>query len=84
MILRTPILTTVLTASASLAYAADSPIMLSGPWVPENTHQIDFAALPRVTSEHVVISDVRATGSAMDKLDHKKRRREPAQLPRAV
>jgi len=53
------------------ALAADSPIMLSGPWVPENTHEIDFAALPKVPSEHVVISDVRAKGNDPTKLDKK-------------
>ena len=45
--------------------------MLSGPWVPENTHEIDFAALPRVPSEHVVISDVRAKGADPAKLEKK-------------
>lgn len=51
--------------------AAESSIMLEGPWVPENTHEIDFAALPRVPSEHVVISDVRAKGADPAKLDKK-------------
>lgn len=51
--------------------AADSPVMLSGPWVPKNTHEIDFAVLPRVPSEHVVISDVRAKGADPTKLDKK-------------
>jgi hypothetical protein len=60
MIFRHLLLTTTLAAWASLTYAADSPIMLSSPWVPENTHQIDFAALPKVPSEHVVINDVRS------------------------
>jgi hypothetical protein len=46
-------------------------MMLSGPWVPENTHEIDFAALPRVPSEHVVISDVRAKGADPAKLEKK-------------
>jgi len=46
-----------------------SPLMLSGPWLPENPHQLDFAKLPRVPGRHVVISDVRAKGSATDKLD---------------
>jgi hypothetical protein len=45
--------------------------MLSGPWVPENTHEIDFAALPRVPSEHVVISDLRAKGADPAKLEKK-------------
>jgi hypothetical protein len=48
-----------------------SPVMLSGPWAPENSHQIDFAALPRVPSEHVIISDVRAKGADPAKLDKK-------------
>lgn len=34
--------------------------MLAGPWVPDDPHLIDFAALPRVPSRHVVVSDVRA------------------------
>lgn len=46
-----------------------SPLMLSGDWVPEDTRQIDFTALPRVPSEHVVVSDVRANGSDPGKLD---------------
>lgn len=41
--------------------AAAAPLMLSGPWVPEDTHRLDFASLPRVQSEHIVINDVRAT-----------------------
>jgi hypothetical protein len=36
-----------------------SPRMLAGDWVPDDTHQIGFAELPRVQSEHVVINDVR-------------------------
>lgn len=37
---------------------SSSPLMLSGPWVPGDTHQIDFANLPKVTCEHAVVSDV--------------------------
>jgi hypothetical protein len=37
-----------------------SPLMLAGAWVPEDSHRIDFAGLPRVAGEHAVISDVRA------------------------
>ena len=37
----------------------DSPVMLSGDWVPENTHEIVFSNLPRIPSEHSVICDVR-------------------------
>lgn len=36
-----------------------SPVMLAGDWVPENPHDIDFANLPRVPSEHVIVSDAR-------------------------
>ncbi len=36
-----------------------SSLMLKGPWVPEDSHQIDFNALPRIESEHAVVSDVR-------------------------
>ncbi|MFN7561416.1 MAG: exo-alpha-sialidase [Prosthecobacter sp.] len=45
--------------------------MLAGPWVPENTHDIDFAALPKVRSEHVIISDVRTKDGDPTKLDKK-------------
>ena len=48
-----------------------SPVMLSGPWVPEDPHEIDFASLPKVPSEHVVISDVRAKTNDPSKLDKK-------------
>lgn len=37
----------------------DSTLMLQGPWVPENTHDIDFAKLPRIPSQHAVVSDAR-------------------------
>ena len=36
--------------------------MLAGDWVPHDTHQIDFAGLPRVKSEHVIVSDVHEAG----------------------
>ena len=49
----------------------ESPLMLSGPWAPEDPHRLDFAALPRVPGEHSVISEVRAPGSPKDRLDHK-------------
>lgn len=42
---------------------AQSPVeeatMLRGDWVPENPHDLDFAALPLVRSQRVVVSDVR-------------------------
>ena len=37
----------------------ESPIMLSGSWLPENHHCIDFAKLPRIPVTHSVVSDVR-------------------------
>jgi hypothetical protein len=36
----------------------DSTLMLSGPWVPEDSHRLDFDKLPRVPSQHAVVSDV--------------------------
>jgi len=49
----------------------ESPVMLSGAWLPEDPHQLDFQALPRVPSEHVVISDVRVKGSSPAELNRK-------------
>ena len=40
----------------------DSPIMLQGDWLPEDTHDIDFANLPRVPLRHTVVSDVHPEG----------------------
>ena len=58
-------------ASLSLTYAAPSPVarphaktnpssplMLAGAWVPANPHDIDFDALPRIPSQHAMVSDV--------------------------
>jgi hypothetical protein len=57
--------------SASLAVAEEtpagphavenplSPLMIAGDWVPDDPCEIDFAELPRVPSQHVVVSDVR-------------------------
>ncbi|WP_414661476.1 exo-alpha-sialidase [Horticoccus sp. 23ND18S-11] len=39
-----------------------SPIMLAGPWVPANPHEIDFDRLPRIPSKHAVVSDVLGAG----------------------
>lgn len=36
-----------------------SPLMLAGDWVPASTHDIDFANLPRIPSQHVIVSDAR-------------------------
>lgn len=38
-----------------------SPVMLTADWVPDDPHAIDFHKLPRVKSQHVVVSDVRQT-----------------------
>jgi len=65
-------------AQLDAAYGADplptastSAVMLAGDWLPRDPQQIDFARLPRVASEHVVISDVRTKANATDKLDKK-------------
>lgn len=58
-------------ASVHLARAADPAVMLSGSWMPADSHRIDFHALPRVPSEHAVVSDVRAKGSSPTVLDKK-------------
>lgn len=34
-----------------------SSIMLQGDWVPNDPHQIDFHGLPRIQSQHVIVSD---------------------------
>lgn len=36
-----------------------SPLMLAGDWLPTDPHRLDFDSLPRLASEHVVVSDVR-------------------------
>ena len=41
-----------------------SALMLEGDWTPENPHDIDFHSLPRIPSEHSVVSDVRGAGGA--------------------
>jgi hypothetical protein len=64
-------LTALLLAPQAALHATDvpqhtpeSPVMLSGPWLPENPHQLDFASLPKVPSERAVVSDVRDVRSA--------------------
>lgn len=37
----------------------ESPLMLKGDWVPEDTHQINFDRLPIIPSKHAFISDAR-------------------------
>ncbi|QDU27565.1 hypothetical protein ETAA8_26530 [Anatilimnocola aggregata] len=57
----------VLIAGTAVAGAApphpvtnpNSPQMLAGSWVPNDPHKLDFNRLPRVPSEHVVVSNVR-------------------------
>ncbi len=57
----------VLLAALPAASAADPPtkpsgdntIMLSGDWLPDDPHQIDYEKLPRVAAQHAIISDVR-------------------------
>lgn len=34
-----------------------SSLMLKGDWVPDDPHQIDFHALPRILSQHAIVSD---------------------------
>jgi hypothetical protein len=69
--MKTAILALLAASALAEPPSPSSPVMLSGPWVPENTHDIDFAALPRVPSEHVIINDVHAKGSSSAKLDKK-------------
>ncbi|MBL9204900.1 MAG: exo-alpha-sialidase [Opitutaceae bacterium] len=54
-------------AAASLPLARPDPVrnpgsprMLAGAWVPADPSEIDFARLPRIPVEHVVVSDVSA------------------------
>src|SRR5690606_14259887 len=43
----------------ALQVSASESLMLSGDWVPDNPHEIDFDNLPVVPSEHAIVSDVR-------------------------
>src|SRR5690606_9927911 len=43
----------------NLKETPNSPIMLAGDWVPENTHKIDYDKLPRVPGNFRVVSEVR-------------------------
>ena len=45
----------------NLRQTPDSPVMLAGDWVPENTHKIDYDKLPRVPGNFRVVSEVRET-----------------------
>jgi hypothetical protein len=62
------ILLAVFILCGSIASAADYPhpkdnpnaaLMLQGPWVPDDTHTIDFDNLPKIPSQHAYVSDVR-------------------------
>lgn len=43
--------------------------MLAGRWVPSDPSTIDFEKLPRIPSEHVVVSSVRVPGGDLTKVD---------------
>lgn len=38
-----------------------SPLMFNGLWVPDDPHKIDFKNLPKIQSQHSVVSDVRSS-----------------------
>lgn len=57
--------------SSLAALDPESPVMLSGAWLPENPHDLDFNALPQVPGDHVVINDVTAKGNDPTRLDKK-------------
>lgn len=42
--------------------APSASVMLAGAWVPANSHDIDFDHLPRIPSQHAVVSDVLSAG----------------------
>ncbi|GAB3283935.1 hypothetical protein GCM10027347_60770 [Larkinella harenae] len=51
------------TTASTVPHPVTNPsasLMLAGDWVPDNPHRINFENLPKVPSQHVVISDVRA------------------------
>jgi hypothetical protein len=58
-----PILAALAAFTVSEVCAAVDPasaVMLAGKWVPANPHEIDFDALPKITSQRAVVSDVMA------------------------
>ncbi len=59
------------TAPPHPATNPESPLMLTGDWVPDDAQRTDFDKLPRVASQKAVLSDVRAAGSSLLELDHK-------------
>src|ERR1041384_7920701 len=68
------LLLTWFTLLGASVHAVDpsSPLMLAGPWVPDDPHRLDFDKLPRVPSQHAVISDVHASGSSPASLEKRK------------
>ncbi|TWT34666.1 golvesin C-terminal-like domain-containing protein [Blastopirellula retiformator] len=54
------VLFALLMSAAAPAWGEESTVMLQGDWVPENPHDIDFDRLPKIPSQHAVVSDVRA------------------------
>lgn len=52
-------LPSVLPAAEFPSLNPDSTLMLTGEWLPEDSHQIDYQKLPQVSAQHAVISDVR-------------------------
>jgi len=65
------ILSVALTVFPSVLMAAEpphpaknpgSPLMLAGPWVPDDPQQIDFDRLPRIRALHAVVNDVMPAG----------------------
>jgi len=47
----------------------DERIMLAGAWVPDDPRTIDFEKLPRIPSEHTIVSHVGVAGSDPNKAD---------------
>lgn len=58
-------------ADAAESEHPDSPVMLAGAWLPDDPHRLDFDALPRVPSEHAIVSDVHASTSSLQALNKK-------------
>ncbi len=66
-----PVLAAAHGQEATKAASDESPVMLSGDWVPQNPQRIDFAHLPRVPHRHIIVNDVRADKTPRSTLDHK-------------
>ncbi len=58
--MKLPLLCGLIFVSAQIRAAElSAPQMLAGDWLPADPHQIDYAKLPRVPSQHVVVNSVR-------------------------